>query len=683
MLVCIFLNVGYGQESYDSISTRELEELVIYSVRANESTPTTSKTVTREEIEEFYIGQDPSVVIEQLTPSIISYSDAGSPIGNYNQFRLRGIDQTRINMTLNGVPLNDMIDQGVFFSNFSDFTNSVESFQVQRGVGTSSNGVASYGGSVNFESYRLNQPDPSLELQLLYGSFNTLRTSVEASTGKLENNVGAYARFTRTSSDGYKRYSGSDSYSFFASGGYLGDKDVIKVTAFAGKTQNDQSYLPVLLSDIKSDPFTNYNHPNDTDDFEQELIQLQYSRIISDDITINSTAYFGGARGEFPFGLDDTTQLIFGLENEHLGFFGDMLYEKGSLDLALGVHVYNFQRANINSLAPSIVPTYTDETFKNEFSSFVKANYSVGNRTNIFADIQARFVDLKFEGASLQTLAGIGSVSRSWTFINPKIGINTGFGTNSNLYISLGRTGREPTRTDILQGDGSGIYDYNITSLLDETIVREEYVNDLEIGYRFKGKNLDLDVNYFFMSFEDEISPVGALAARSYIPLRVNVEKSLRTGVEVVSHYRVNEVLSLVLNGSYLMTNINEFTNSNSELIQDVEHIFSPNLMINPSLSLDVNKFGLNLFGRYVSESFMELSNDQEFTLPSFFVLDGNLKYDFSDSFSMSITVNNILDETYFTEGSPVDIDFDGNVEGPGYRIQPPRNIFISGSFRF
>jgi len=677
VLIAMQSVISLAQNQVDSLKTRELEGLVINGIRATANDPVTQTTISLEKIESIYSGQDMSVVLERLTPSIVTFSDAGAGIGNYNQFRLRGIDQSRINVTLNGTPLNDMIDQGVFFSNFSDFANSVESIQVQRGVGTSSNGVASYGGSVNFESTRLNQEEPSAELQLLGGSFKTFRFSGEVNTGKLNNDLAFYSRFTRTGSNGYKNSSGSDSYSYFFSGGYLGEKDVLKITAFAGKTQNDQSYLPVLLSDINLDDKTNYNHPNDTDDFEQELIQLQYSRVLNLSWTTNSTLYYGGARGVFPFGLDNTTQLLFALKNDQYGFYSDANYEGSALNFATGIHGYSFSRENINSLAPNISqPDYEDETDKNEFSAFAKLSYDFGD-LSINGDVQLRYVKLQFQSPSLFDLAGQSSASRNWLFLNPKIGLNYNFDQRSSTYISFGRSGREPTRTDILQGDGSGIYDYNYFSAVDPDVVKEEYVNDLEFGYRLVTANLRFDINYFHMSFENEISLVGALASRSYVPLRQNVDKSRRSGLETIIDWQPDDKLNVTFNASYLSTNVNQFINASSEVLNNVEHIFSPKWIINPSMTFVPSSRGsINISGRYVSESFMELSNDGEFVLPDFFVLDSRVNFEVSETVTFSVIVNNIFNEKYFTDGSPVDVDFDGTVEGPGYRIQPPRNFY-------
>lgn len=685
MVLLSWASLSYGNTGQDSLKVKELEEVVISSIRVDEGDPITQTTISLADIERNYVGQDAAVMLENLAPSIISYSDAGAPVGNYSQFRLRGIDQSRINITLNGTPLNDMLDQGVFFSNFSDFGNSAQSVQIQRGVGTSTNGTASYAGSVNFESIRLNRADPSFNFQTSAGSFGTYRASGELHTGKLQNNMAVYSRFTRTQSNGYKTNSGSDAYSFFLSGGFVGDKEVVKLTAFAGKTENDQSYLPVLRSDIALNPKTNYNSPNDTDNFEQELVQLQYSRILSSTSTFNATLYHGHAEGVFPFGLDPTTQLLFGLENNHYGIITDYTTERERFDFTAGLHGYIFNRENFNSQSPNTSsPTYEDETGKNEISVFAKAGYAIG-ALRIFADIQLRRVDLTFKGTSLQTLANVSSSSRDWLFFNPKIGLNYTLNEKSSVYASFGRTGREPTRTDILQGDGSGIYDYNVASAIDENIVKAEYVNDLEVGYRYTRSDFKFVANYFMMSFSNEISLVGALAARSYVALRQNVDQSTRSGVEFTTEWKPeNSDLSIGFFGTYLTTNVKSFTNANGETLQDIEHIFAPKWILNPYIRYGVTeKLNLSVTTRYVDKSFMELSNDAEFELPSYTVVNAQIDYAFSDKVKLSVLVNNLFDKLYFNDGAPVDADFDGNVEGPGFRIQPPRHYYATLNITF
>ncbi len=653
----------YGQNNAFSLDSIDIEEVVIMSTRANANDPVTIQNISLQKIENIYSGQDPSVLLQQLSPSIISYSDAGTDIGNYAQFRMRGISQSRINITLNGVPLNDMVDQGVYFSNFSDFGNSIESIQVQRGVGASNAGVASYGGSVNFESTNIFNEDANTELQFTTGSFGTLRTSAEVQTGKLDNGIGAYARMTRTNVNGYKHHSSSDSYSFFGSIGLLGEKDVWKITGLMGKTENDQAYLPVLLKDINREPATNYNHPNDTDDFEQELIQLQYSRYLAPSTKFDATIYYGGARGVFPFAIDDKTQFVYGLSNNHYGMLSHLTFEKNNFIVKSGLQAYKFDRTNFEYLAPNVSNPYDrDHTNKNEVSVFSKLEYKL-NDFSIYGDVNLRSVSMKLH-KDKELGTGIES-DKQWTFFNFVGGVNYKFNNAQSAYISYGKTGREPTRSDIRNGALFG-----------------EYVFDLELGWRLRTRQGKLNINLFHMDFNNEITQVGALMERSYIEVRKNVPYSRRSGLELEFEYQLSGRYQFSFNGAYMTSNVDEFTNG-TEVLKNVSHIFSPKWVMRPQVDFNISdKLNFGLSGRHVSSSYMELANISSFRLPAHTVLNTQIRLDFNKFVTVNLQVNNILNTRYFTDGAPVDLDFDGSVEGPGYRIQPLRHFYVMCTLR-
>lgn len=655
VLPCLHI---YAQEAGQTVDTLKIEEVLINATRSAVNDPVTFQTIKQNEIIEVHAGQDPSVLLQQLSPSIISYSDAGTDIGNYAQFRLRGISQNRINITLNGVPLNDMIDQGVYFSNFSDFGSSLQSIQIQRGVAASNVGVASYGGAVNFESANIFNNDAGGRLQLTTGSFGTLRTSGEIRTGLMSNGIGAYGRISRTTTDGFKHHSGSDAYSIFGSIGYLGKKDVLKLTGFMGKTENDQSYLPVLLDDIDADPRTNYNHPNDTDDFEQELVQVQYARTLSALVSLDATLYYGGARGVFPFGIDNQTQFVFGLENDHYGFLSHLTFEQNNWTLSGGVQGYHFDRTNFEYIAPDVANPYArDFSQKQEISVFGKFKFQKEKMT-VYTDLQVRSVELE-----LTPDLAIGNdfnFSDNWVFANFVGGLNYQFNRQHSLYFSYGKSGREPTRTDILNG-----------ALLAEKVA------DFELGWRMKHKNIDLNANLFRMNFENEISQVGALVARSYMEVRKNVPQSRRSGAELTLQYQPGEKLGVTINGAYLSTNVTSFENG-GEIFSNVQHIFSPKWIISPSVDLELfPALKMKISGRYVSDSFMELGNNNAFILPAHTILNTQFDFKVTDRWNLKLMLNNLFDKRYFTDGAPVDLDFDGLVEGPGYRIQPPRHFYL------
>ena len=677
-----------------------LEEVVIRAIRADEQTPVTQTTINQEEIESIYVGQDALFALEDLTPSILAYSESGTNLSNYGQMRLRGIDQTRINITLNGVPLNDMIDQGVFFSNFTDFGNSIASVQVQRGVGTSNNGTSSYAGSINFESVNLNDSVPSTEIQLTGGSFGTYRASGEVKSGLLKNNTAFYSRFTRTQSDGYRDHTSTRSYSFFFSGGYFGEKDLIKITGFTGRSQNGLAYLPVALPDIQANPQTNYVSENDIDDFGQSLVQLQYTRFINPTVSWVSSLYYGSAGGDFPAGFsvpentftvngsdttfsttDRFTQLNYPLFNDHYGLMSYANYTAadGSLELNGGVHGYTFRRENIEAVIPDNAnPYYQDQSRKDEFSVFGKASYR-WNDLLLFGDIQLRSVLLRLTPDETFLGQSTNIPDRRFTFFNPKIGVTYLLNSQTDFYASYGRSGREPTRFDIL--GSTQINTFNLASVQNVGAVKPEYVNDFETGVRVRTPRLNGQANLFYMQFTNEIAPIGQSIPEGFVQLRKNIASSYRRGVEVDWQYQLLPTLALTGNATYMQSNIRAFTpDGEAQTYRNVQPIISPKWMFNATLQYQAAPISVALSSRYVSESYLEPTNQPALTVPSFFILDAQASIRFLKNHDFSLHINNLLNQQYYTFGQPVAV---GDTTVPGYFVQAPLNFYAQLRLKF
>ncbi len=667
------------------------EGVTISAVRAAQDEPVAQVTKGLREIEREFQGQDASFLLEELSPSIVTYSESGTNFSNYSGFRLRGMDQTRVNMTLNGVPLNDMIDQGVFFSNFTDFGNSIQSVQVQRGVGTSSNGTSSYAGSINFESINVFDSVPSAQIQLTAGSFNTLRSSAEVRTGKMKNNLAFYARYAGIMSDGYRRNTGTDSRSFFFSGAWFAEKHLLKFTGFIGRTQNELAYAPVAIEDIRVDPRTNYISPNDVDDFGQWMAQLQHNYQINQRLSLVSTVYYGGAGGDFPFGFTDDfgnfNQINYPLYNDHLGAMSQLNYVStdSKTEINGGVHAYSFLRTNIEQVVPDFDnPYYEDESRKDEFAAFAKARRTFGSLT-LFGDLQVRAVRLSLEPDT--EFLGVEATipERDWVFFNPKIGAsytlsNKNSANEYSVYTSLGRTDREPTRFDIL--GSTQINSGNISIAQDVNSVDAEYVNDVEFGVKTRGRDFAANVNFFFMQFENEIAPIGEFIPEGFVQVYKNQEASYRTGVEADFSWRVIRRVRIYGNATWMQSRISEFAPENEDIVyKDVTPILSPDWNVNTSVEVEIidNLFGY-VSGRYLSESFLELTNDPSLIVPESFIVDLGVRYTILENFEIKVDLNNVFDELYYTNGAPI-----ATAEGftPGYFVQPPRNVFATLTMKF
>jgi len=701
----VVLNLQFDQPT-------TLPELVITdSYRADEQTPVTQKTVELAEIESKMIGQDGLFVLEKLSPSILTSSQSGTGFTNYGDFRLRGMPQKRVNITLNGVPLNDMIDQGVYFSNFTDIMNSVQSFQIQRGVGTSVNGTASYAGSINFESVNLKDSKASGDLQYTTGSFNTHKVSAEYKTGILSNNMAFYGRFSQITTDGFKRNSGTESYSFFFSGGYFGKKDIIKLTAFNGQTKNQLAYLNEPKSLLEKDYRHNSLDVNDKDDFGQQFAQLQHIHLFNQRQKITSSVYYGGAGGIFPFGYpftlyytnNDTTatpqnvlvHYNYPLQNRHFGSMSvfNTNSADGKVDFSTGFHAYTFLRENREGYLPQAsAPYYFDKVQKNDVSGFAKINYTVGKAT-LYADVQTRAVsmDMKLQYSLTDDLDPqtrlpifkpdtLNIPTYNWVFINPKIGAIYEINQNLQGYTSFGRTGREPTRSDLL---GSWrIKPSNLASLRNTSSFKEEYVNDFEIGMKYRKNRSLIELNGFYMLFENEITPIGSIV-NGFIDIQQNVRSSYRAGIELDYQVWVNNQWQFFGNTTYMQSRVREYQSDATTTFKNVRQILSPDWLVNYGIQyVPLTTLQIGLTGRYISKQYMELSNNANFIVPESHIFDGYIRWKFYQENTIGLQVNNLFNQKYYTSGAPVDPTYSGHYVA-GYLIQPLRSFFITAHLKF
>ncbi len=656
--------------------------IVVASFRAGEQDPVTQTTVTRETMDQLYIGQDPQYILERTVPSVIAYSESGTAVANYGTFRIRGIDQTRVNVTLDGTPLNDMIDQGVFFSNMSDLSNGMRSIQVQRGTGMSTNGTASYAGSVNFDGATLTNTNPSAEIQLSAGSFDLLRGSAAVSTGRMTNDVSVYARFTTLRTDGYRYHTGSTSNSLYASAAWFGLNDVVKLSYVWGSSQNELGYYPVEkpLADI--DPRTNLNDSTDADDFGQQLIQLQHSHAFSSATTLTTSAYYGRAGGDFFSGYRDEngvlTQTNYPLENKHLGVISSLDAKDifPGLDGSVGIHAYTFQRRNWEYVSPeSARPYYDDRTTKNEVSGTVRARYH-GDAWEAFADVQVRSVSMAFTPDERTVGVGTQIPDNTWFFVNPRVGFRYDVPDAATIYASFGRTGREPTRFDLL--GSTQINEANIAVIQNPGTVRPEFVNDFEVGVKVQKPYGYVDLTGFAMFFTDEIAPIGPYIEQQFVQLRKNVPTSQRLGIELESSLLITTGLWFDLNGTWMTANVDEYRPENTgtdTVYTNVRPVLTPELQANATLRFrPVDPLEIQLATRYVGESFTDLTNAPSVVIPSFTQIDARVWWTFAGQHRLGVTANNLFDAFVVTSGGSKTV---GGTLVPTYFVQATRNFVV------
>ena len=626
---------------------------------ADDKTPVSFQNIKPEQFGDLNIGQEPSYILSQLSPSVTVYSDAGNSQG-YSYIRLRGIDQSRINMTLNGVPLNEPEDQGAYFSNYPDFLNSISEVQIQRGVGLSQNGTASYGGSMQLLSPNLSDSAQGT-VGLGYGSFNSYRAFAEYQSG-IRKNKAFYVRATHLNSDGYKRHSGNTSQSLFYSGMLFGQKQLLKLTGFVGHQQNKMAWLGVSDSLIHTDRRFNANTNAEDDRFVQSLTMLEHKFHPNLRSTLSTTVFYNFLDGNYDFDYnnplwssDPPFLMNFAFRSHYSGIFSNFNSKIGNLDLSAGFQATFYTRSHTGS-EPSLGEMYTNRGFKSDASVFAKAAYKIGS-FNVFADVQGRYNRFDFAGRT-------NDLGLNWKFLNPRAGLSWQANKNSTLYYSIGSVGREPTRTDIFGGNDEPRFDSSFQLIT--FITKPESVIDQELGIRSAGKNWQIGANLFLMQFRNEIVLNGQFGPNA-LALNSAFARSLRSGLEIQGSYEPIKGL--------LFTNASSF---NYSRIKDQGISFSPILtpkfIINQSISYIFNGFRIGLDARYQSSSFIDFANT--LSLDDYLLLNAQLSYRFR-GWEFRFMVNNLLNTNYYNQGY---VDFDGL---PKYFVTAPVNFYGMILFSF
>ena len=653
-----------------------LERLTITAVRAGPDVPVAQTTLDRARLERDYSGQDVPLVLRQV-PSVTAFSESGSLL-NYSYIRLRGIDQSRINVTLDGIPLNEPEDQQVYFSDFPDLTSSIQSVQVQRGVGTSTYGQAAFGGSVNFASPSLAGSSRRTTVQLGAGSFGMARATVETQTGQLPNGLAVYGRLSGLRADGYRRGATSAGNSAFVSGGYLGERDIVKLTASTGLERNGQAYSAVEDAVLRADPRFN-PLAGVGDHYRESFATLNYTRLVSADASVGLTGYAFDTRGfyDYPSG-DDFAPLRYRSASRWGGLIAAAHSTHGNpggvtVTLDGGAHAMTYSKDHrFDERADLGYPAYDNTGHKTEGSAFGKAAITVGTVT-LFGDLQVRTAEFRYQPTDGY---GLADASERWSFVNPKAGVTVRAGPGVTLFASYGATGREPTRGDLFAGADDVTPD-DAPALLPLTRVRPERVNDLEVGATLVRGPVSLTVNAFDMHFRDEIARTGATTPLGY-DIRANVGKSYRRGVELDGSWVVGPSLDLGVTAAINRSRIERYRDEASGVeYADVPPILTPAFVGGHRLTWrPTGRLTLTADGRYQSRSHLAPTGDRRLTAPAFYVLDGGLAFTVAGR-TVAVQGRNLLDRHAYPTG---DVSGEGV---PRYIILAPRSVDVTLRLEF
>lgn len=647
--------------------TITLKDVSIYGVRSTKNTPVTQKTLFRSDIQKTYQGFEVSTFVNN-TPNTTMSTDNGTPFG-YTYFRIRGIDQTRINITLNGVPLNEPEDQGVFFSNYPNFLDNIQSAEIQRGVGTSTNGVSSFAGSINFISP--NGVDKGGNIRYTSGSFNSTKISSSYSTGLSSKKLALYTSASIYQTDGYRYGSGGNGKSLFLSGGYYGENNKVKFTSFVGNSRNGMAWQPVSEDELDIDPKTNYNRNDAWDNFTQTFVQLEYSSKINLKSNLTTSVFYNKLNGGYDyltsyFGSNGQRNLF--LESNFYGVVSNFNHrsETSKLDFGISANTYNrFHDYDIMLTNP----LNNNKGTKQELSSYLKVSQQF-NKLILTLDLQNRYVSFNYDGV-LSTLQGTWRYlpTVNWTFFNPKGGLVYNFTNRTSLYSTIGQSFREPTRTNMFMGSDWLVYDNN-TPFFNN--IKPEKVVDYELGLRHHTDRLTLQANLFYMDFTNEILPSGGTTPSS-VGNAVSCPSSYRKGVELDIKYKITKCLTLDYNQSLTYTKFENIL-INDEYLEEGQAILTPRNIINTTLTYTNCGFQIGLNSRIQSSSYLDLSNRNK--IDSFAILNSFIKYS-DNKFSILLSLNNLTSEEYYTNGSMIGRDF--SVSNKRHLFaNPPINGFLT-----
>ncbi|MCC6929627.1 MAG: TonB-dependent receptor [Gemmatimonadaceae bacterium] len=661
------------RDSVPGDSVRRIERVLVTAIRASDAAPIAQKTIPAAAIRQRQFGQDVPLLLVGAAPAMTAHTETGTNWG-YSYLRLRGMDQTRINITIDGIPLNDMEDQVLYFANFADLMSSVQSVQVQRGVGTSSAGTASFAGSVNFETMPVAQRQASGDVQLQVGSFGARRVSASAASGLAGpgRRFAVQARLGVLQTNGYREHAGVAGGSALLGAGYFGDRDIVKLTALAGVLSDTLAYVGATRDELRTNRRYNPLAPDERDRFGQQMVALAYTRLVSDATSLNTTVYRNSASGSYDyFYLPDRYR--FNLAHTWYGVTSAVNHQRGALRVFAGVNANDYARAHRGYLQPATT-LYDNTGHKSDISAFLKASYDVG-RLRWFADVQGRHAEFRYEP---DANAGISERSIDWSFLNPKGGVTLSLANGVNLFASYGATTREPARSDLLAGDDD-LNATNVGDYGDFTRVRPETVRDFEAGFTVARARYDLSANVYSMDFRNDIARIGAPTASGAV-LRRNVGESYRRGLEVDAAWRATSRLSLGGNVAWSTNRIRQFTDSSRGtpvLRRNVEPLLTPRFMSVQRADVAVARsFTVGVEGRFQSRAFLDNTSSADRVLPSYHVLDATARWS-RDRYALMVRGANLGNSQRYGSGS---VSSSGTVR---YFVLPARAIFVTAEMRW
>lgn len=668
-------------QNKDSLKIREIE-----AVNFTKRLPVAKEIINvQKDIDSRNLGQDLPILLKNQT-SIISTSDAGNGVG-YTGFRIRGVAGNGINVMMNGVPYNDSESQGTFFVNVPDLTSSASQIVIQRGVGTSNNGVSAFGASINVIS---KEPDEKMYFKTddSYGSFNTYKYSAEAGSGKFwKNRLSVMGRYTRIHSDGYidRASSNLDSYNFTAL--FEEGNTRLRLMAFGGKEKTYQAWNGIDRPTWETNPKFNYSgqytdlftgeekfYDNETDNYRQNHYQLLWEQKFNDNWSLETTFHYTKGRGYYENykRVDETdadathyanynlpVPIVSGsaveqtdfirkkwLDNDFYGAVSTLYGKLDYVDLNFGVVANQYYGRHFGNVTGVYFPQineyeyYRNRSVKTEVAGFAKALWRTGEHFEFFGDLQLRNIDYSTKILTAGDGEG-GNLDKNWLFFNPKAGINYKIG-NGKVFLSYAHAQREPNRDD----------------LMSDNEVKAEKLHDFEAGIEKQFGILSVTANLYYMYYVNQLVLNGQLNNVGAF-IRTNSGKSYRRGVEIGALAKFSKQWEVSGNVSLSQNRNLDFNIKSNGTLQNLGNTdtsFSPNIIANLGLKFNPNKnFQFALMNQYVGKQNLDNTGDKNLELKDYFLTDFNAQYQFTlahHDIALKLLVNNLFNKKYVNNGA-------------------------------
>ena len=701
LVLSVSAQAQQNQKTQDSTKTEKLDEVLVKAVRVDADSPITHSNLSKEALAKRNLGQDIPVLLNFL-PSVVTTSDAGAGIG-YTGIRVRGTDATRVNVTINGIPYNDPESQGTFWVNLGDFASSTESLQLQRGVGTSTNGSGAFGASLNLLT-DATSAEASGEISNSFGSFGTRKHTVKLSTGLLNNHFEVSGRFSKIDSDGYIDRAFTDLKSYFLQGIYKDDNTLIKALTFGNAERTYQAWYGLTADELKEDRRQNpYTYENETDNYWQDHYQLHWNERFDNNWSTNLGLNYTKGKGyfeqykpeesaaDFANLIEEDSDVIVRrwLDNNFYVLNANVTYKQNAFEIISGLSYSSYDGDHFGEViwGSDLQPNteirdryYEGDATKNDFSIFSKATFKMAEKITGFVDLQGRFVSYKTNGLNSDRVEFV--TDAKFSFFNPKVGLTYKHCDFNSFYASYARANREPNRDDFEAG-----------------VTENETLNDIELGWRYNSNKVSVNTNLYYMFYQNQLVLTGQLDDVGS-PIRATSGKSYRLGLEVDAKIQFSKMLNTSTNVAISSNKNKDFSSEiNGELVDlgNTNISFSPELVIGNAINfMPTERLQLSLLSKFVGEQHMGNTDNEASILERYFINDFNINYEIKPrklfkSIVLSGLVNNIFNKKYVSNGYFGSYDYEdtsspsGITTGyyAGYYPQATTNFLVGATFKF